>query len=138
MHKSATKCNETISKWCKNKHGASKIIDTFETYHYAAKPINISHRCSWIMVYVLYCNAQVNLIVIFMKCTCIVMHSLFCQLPSCNLFTWHVIYLYGETPLVKCGPQSIFLHIYYHLLQAPFTFRKYYSFTYYKQISFST
>jgi hypothetical protein len=34
MHKSATKCNETIGKWCKNKHGASKIIDTFETYQY--------------------------------------------------------------------------------------------------------
>jgi hypothetical protein len=33
MHKSATKCNETNGKWCKNKHGASKIIDTFETYH---------------------------------------------------------------------------------------------------------
>jgi hypothetical protein len=33
MHKSATKYNETIGKWCKNKHGASKIIDTFETYH---------------------------------------------------------------------------------------------------------
>jgi hypothetical protein len=32
MHKSATKCNETIGKWCKNKHGASKIIDTLETY----------------------------------------------------------------------------------------------------------
>jgi hypothetical protein len=32
MYKNATKCNETISKWCKNKHGASKIIDTFETY----------------------------------------------------------------------------------------------------------
>jgi hypothetical protein len=32
MHKNATKCNETIYKWCKNKHGASKIIDTFETY----------------------------------------------------------------------------------------------------------
>jgi hypothetical protein len=32
MHKSATKCNDTIGKWCKNKHGASKIIDTFETY----------------------------------------------------------------------------------------------------------
>jgi hypothetical protein len=27
------KCNETQGKWCKNKHGASKIIDTFETYH---------------------------------------------------------------------------------------------------------
>jgi hypothetical protein len=33
MHKNATKCNETLSKWCKNKHGASKIIDTFGTYH---------------------------------------------------------------------------------------------------------
>jgi hypothetical protein len=32
MHKSATKCNETLNKWCKNKHRASKIIDTFETY----------------------------------------------------------------------------------------------------------
>jgi hypothetical protein len=32
MHKSATKCNETLRKWCKNKHGASKIIDTLETY----------------------------------------------------------------------------------------------------------
>jgi hypothetical protein len=35
MYKSATKCNETIGKWCKNKHGASKIIDTFETYQRA-------------------------------------------------------------------------------------------------------
>jgi hypothetical protein len=32
MHKNAMKCNETLTKWCKNKHGASKIIDTFETY----------------------------------------------------------------------------------------------------------
>jgi hypothetical protein len=32
MHKNATKCNETLNKWCKNKHGASKIIDTLETY----------------------------------------------------------------------------------------------------------
>jgi hypothetical protein len=34
MHKNATKCNETLSKWCKNKHGASKIMDTLETYHW--------------------------------------------------------------------------------------------------------
>jgi hypothetical protein len=34
MHKSATKCNVTIGKWYKNKHGASKIIDTFETYQW--------------------------------------------------------------------------------------------------------
>jgi hypothetical protein len=32
MHKRAMKCNETLGKWCKNKHGASKIIDTLETY----------------------------------------------------------------------------------------------------------
>jgi hypothetical protein len=32
MYKSTTKCNETLGKWCKNKHGASKIIDTFVTY----------------------------------------------------------------------------------------------------------
>jgi hypothetical protein len=39
MHKSATKCNETICKWCKNKHGASKIIDTLETYQLSGCPI---------------------------------------------------------------------------------------------------
>jgi hypothetical protein len=33
MHKNALKCNKTQSKWCINKHGASKIIDTFEMYH---------------------------------------------------------------------------------------------------------
>jgi hypothetical protein len=32
MHKNAAKCKKTESKWCINKHGASKIIDTFETY----------------------------------------------------------------------------------------------------------
>jgi hypothetical protein len=36
MHKNATKCNKTQSKWCVNKHGASKIIDTFETYQPAS------------------------------------------------------------------------------------------------------
>jgi hypothetical protein len=44
------------------------------------------------------------------------LHSLFYQLPNCNLFTHHVIHLYGETPLVNCGPQSILLHSYYRLL----------------------
>jgi hypothetical protein len=38
MHKSATKCNETVGKWCKNKHGASKIINTLETYHPPNRP----------------------------------------------------------------------------------------------------
>ena len=38
-------------------------------------------------------------------------HALFiCQLPNCNLFTQHAIYLMGETPLVNCGPRSYSLH----------------------------
>jgi hypothetical protein len=51
------------------------------------------------------------------------MLSLFCQLPNCNLFTQHVIYLYGETPLVNCGTWSFFyilITVYY--LLALFTF----------------
>jgi hypothetical protein len=44
MHKSATKCNETQGKWCKNKHGASKIIDTLETYQTAVSDITKSER----------------------------------------------------------------------------------------------
>jgi hypothetical protein len=98
----------------------------------------ISRRCSWITVYVLYCNAQVNLIVIFITCTCIAMHSLFCQLPNYNLFTQHVIYLYGETPLVNCGPRSILLHLYYHILPALFIFRKHYFILLQTNISFHT
>jgi hypothetical protein len=88
----------------------------------------ISHRCRWITVYVLCCNAQMNLIVIFMTSTCIVMHSLFCQFPNCNLFTQHVIYLYGEKPLVNCGP----------LMQTLFTFCKYYFISLQTNISFHT
>jgi hypothetical protein len=42
MHKNATKCNETLNKWCKNKHGALKIMDTLETYQSSiAVPNNI-------------------------------------------------------------------------------------------------
>jgi hypothetical protein len=40
MYKNATKCNKTLSKWCMNKHGASKIIGTFETYQQVASEIN--------------------------------------------------------------------------------------------------
>jgi hypothetical protein len=48
MHKSATKCNETLGKWCKNKHGASKIIDTLETYHgVTSDPSQPEHPCTW-------------------------------------------------------------------------------------------
>jgi hypothetical protein len=43
MHKSATKCNETLSKWCKNKHGASKIMDTFEMYQQLTRSKHEAH-----------------------------------------------------------------------------------------------
>jgi hypothetical protein len=71
----------------------------------------ISHRCSWITVYVLCCNAQMNLIVIFMTYTCIVMHSLFCQLPNCNLFTQHVISLWRDTSSELWTPVHSFTFI---------------------------
>jgi hypothetical protein len=77
------------------------------------------------MVYVLYYNAQVNLIVIFIH-----MHVLLCILYFVNCPTIiclpSMLYLYGETPLMNYGCWSILLHIYYHLLQALFTFRKHY------------
>jgi hypothetical protein len=43
MHKSAMKCNEIVGKWCKNKHRASKIIDTLETYQQLSKVPNVFH-----------------------------------------------------------------------------------------------
>ena len=53
----------------------------------------ISHGRCWITVYVFCRNAHMNIIVIIMSYICIVMRSIFCQLPSCNLFTQHVSYL---------------------------------------------
>jgi hypothetical protein len=41
MHRNATKCNKTLSKWCKNKHIASKIMDTLETYQRECPPIDV-------------------------------------------------------------------------------------------------
>jgi hypothetical protein len=42
MHKNTKKYNETLSKWCKNKHGASKIMDTLETYHGSTRLLLLS------------------------------------------------------------------------------------------------
>jgi hypothetical protein len=52
-----------------------------------------------------------NLIVIFMTCTCIVMHSLFCQLPNYNLFTQHVISLWRDTSSELWTPVHYFTFI---------------------------
>jgi hypothetical protein len=50
MHKNATKCNKTQSKWCINKHGASKIIDTFETYQLLMNKLNQNLRILYLAV----------------------------------------------------------------------------------------
>ena len=75
----------------------------------------------WIAVYILCRNAQMNLIVDTTTHTCMLYALINCQLPSCNLFTQHVSYLIGETPLVNCGPRSILLHLKYNLLQSLFS-----------------
>jgi hypothetical protein len=49
-----------------------------------------------------------------------------------------MLYLYGEAPLVNCGPWSILLHFYYHLLQALFIFGKHYFTLPQTNISFHT
>jgi hypothetical protein len=52
------------------------------------------------------------------------LHSLFYQLSNYNLFAQHVIYLYGETPLVNYGSPGPFfyIHITIYFLQALCTF----------------
>jgi hypothetical protein len=44
MHKNATKCNKTQSKWCINKHGASKIVDTFGTYQLPDRTLDLQAK----------------------------------------------------------------------------------------------
>jgi hypothetical protein len=81
----------------------------------------ISHRCSWMAVYVSCCNAQ-------SKSRSdphdICMLSLFYQLPNCNLFTHHVLFiLWRDTTSELWTLVQFPLHC-YHLftLLALFTF----------------
>jgi hypothetical protein len=46
MHKNATKCNKTLSKWCKNKHGASKIYNTYKVDPHYSHLIFASLTCN--------------------------------------------------------------------------------------------
>ena len=57
----------------------------------------ISHRCSWMAVYVLCCNSQSSLKGVKMISICMYFFLGVCQLPRCNLFTQHVIYLRRAT-----------------------------------------
>jgi hypothetical protein len=74
----------------------TKLWAGFFTYHgfvtiTTSSRIISRDRCSWIMVYVLYCNAQVNLIVILMIFVCL-LYSINCPtvifLPSMLFILW--------------------------------------------------
>jgi hypothetical protein len=83
----------------------------------------ISHRCSWITVYVLYCNAQVNLIVILMTCTCIacIVYYINCSTVICLP---SMLFIFMERHLlwtVDPGP-FFYILITIYFLQALFTF----------------
>jgi hypothetical protein len=81
----------------------------------------ISHRCSWMAVYVFCCNAQSKS---HSDPRDICTLSLFYQLPNCNLFTQHVLFiLWRDTTSELWTPVQFPLYC-YHLftLLALFTF----------------
>jgi hypothetical protein len=81
----------------------------------------ISHRCSWMAVYVSCCNAQSKSHSDPLDiCTL----SLFYQLLNCNFFTQHVVFiLWRDTTSELWTPVQFPLHCYYlFALLALFTF----------------
>jgi hypothetical protein len=73
----------------------------------------ISHRCSWMAVYVSCCNAQSKSHSDPLDiCTL----SLFYQLPNCNLFTQHVVIYWRDTTSELWTPVQFPLHCYTILL----------------------
>ena len=78
-----------------------------------------SHRCSWMAVYVLCCNAHSNRIVVIVPCIGIVMHSLFVNCPDVIRLPRKLFIFHGkDTNLVNYEPRSILLSlftIYYKL-----------------------
>jgi hypothetical protein len=79
----------------------------------------ISHRCSWITVYVLCCNAQVNLIVILMTCTCF-LYSVNCSTVICLLSMLFILWRDTSSELWTLVHSFTFLLPF--TLQALFTF----------------
>src|SRR3954462_9676797 len=65
----------------------------------------ISHRCSRMAIYVFCCNARISFHSVYSKG--LVQETLFINCPSVICLP-SMLYLYGETPLVNCGPRSCF------------------------------
>jgi hypothetical protein len=68
----------------------------------------ISHRCSWMPVYVSCCNAQSKSHSDPLDISCY-LYSINCPTVICLPSMCYLSY--GETPLVNCGPRSNFLYI---------------------------
>jgi hypothetical protein len=68
----------------------------------------ISHRCSWMAVYVSCCNAQSKSHSDPLDISCY-LYSINCPTVICLPSMCYLSY--GETPLVNCGPRSYFLYI---------------------------
>ena len=83
----------------------------------------ISHRCSWMAVYVYCSNAQIKSHSNYLACMSL--YSLNC--PSVISSPSMLFICYGETPLVKCGPQSFSLILINHPHQTLFIYCNYYS-----------
>jgi hypothetical protein len=81
----------------------------------------ISHRCSWITVYVFYRNAQSES---HSDPHNICMLSLLYQLPNCNFFTQHVLFILWRdtTSELWTSVHSFYIAITILLLLALFTF----------------
>jgi hypothetical protein len=80
----------------------------------------ISHRCSWITVYVLYCNAQVNLIMILMTFVCF-LYSINCPNVICLPSMLFILWRDTTSELWTLGPFFYIVITVYYLL-ALFTF----------------
>ena len=90
----------------------------------------ISHRRSWMTVYVLCCNANIKS---HSNClACMNLYSINC--PSVICSPSMLFMCYGETPLVNCGPQSNFLYIDKSTTTSSIYFLQYYSLFYSKHL----
>ena len=91
----------------------------------------ISHKWSWITVYVYCCNAQSNLIGIMMSSICIVMLSQPVNCPAV-ICSPNMLSILRRTPLVNCGPRSNLYDWYiiycYHLLSTSNYYLPHYTF----------
>jgi hypothetical protein len=72
----------------------------------------ISHRCSWMAVYVFCCNAQSKSHSDLLDISCL---SLFYQLPNCNLFTKHVLFILWRDTTRQLWTPVLFPSYCYHL-----------------------